>query len=104
MDFTNYDWKRGQDKQCKKLQHVRRETFDIYGNMILRLPEKRDFFNNTETDPVKNYYRTQRDNKKFFSMSTQQKINLDEFGKPNYLTAPKNSVGVTKHKNYLIRR
>ena len=68
MDFSNYDWKRGRDKESKNLQYIRRETFDIHGNMILRLPEKRDFFNNTEGDPVKNYYRTQRDNKHFFKM------------------------------------
>ena len=72
--------------------------------MILRLPEKRDFFKDTEIDPVTNYRHTQRANKNFFSLGASQKIDLDQFGKPNYLTAPKNSVGVTRHKNYLIRR
>ena len=37
-------------------------------------------------------------------MSPAQKIDLDQFGKPNYMTAPKNAVGVARHKNYLVRR
>jgi hypothetical protein len=44
MNFSAYDWKKGRDKYAKDIQHSRRETFDIYGKMVLRLPEKRDFF------------------------------------------------------------
>jgi len=36
--------------------------------MILRLPEKRDFFKGQEVDPVENYRRTQKANKNFFSL------------------------------------
>jgi len=36
--------------------------------MVLRLPERRDYFRDTEVDPVTNYRNTQRANKNFFSM------------------------------------
>lgn len=54
MDFTKYDWKKGRDTLSKDRQHFRRETFDIHGNMILRLPEQRDYFGE-ESDPVTTY-------------------------------------------------
>jgi len=72
--------------------------------MILRLPEKRDFFKGEEVDPVSKYRMTQKANKTFFGLSPDKKIDLDQFGKTNYLTAPKNTVGVTRHKNYLLRK
>lgn len=43
MDFMRYDLKGNKDNKTETLQYVRRETFDINGNMILRLPEERDF-------------------------------------------------------------
>jgi len=53
MDFRKYDPKKGRDQSSKQLQHVRRETFDIHGNMILRLPERRDLFIEEEENPLK---------------------------------------------------
>jgi len=43
MDFMRYDLKGTKDNKTETLQYVRRETFDINGKMILRLPEERDF-------------------------------------------------------------
>jgi len=51
MNFTQYDWKKGRDRTSRNLQHVKRETFDIHGKMILRLNEERDYFGD-EKDPV----------------------------------------------------
>ena len=70
----------------------------------MRLPEKRDYFKGEEVDPITNYRNTQRANKAFFGLTPDKKIDLNKFGHTNYLTAPKNSIGVTKHKNYLLKR
>lgn len=37
---------------------------------------------------------TKNQNKKFFRMKSQDKVDLAKFGKSNYLTAPKTGVGV----------
>ena len=42
FDLMGYDKKDGKDKDCRNLQHIRRETFDFRGTNILRLPERRD--------------------------------------------------------------
>ena len=54
MDFGQYDWKKGKDKTSRNLQHFKRETFDIHGTMILRLPEERDYFGDS-SDPVSKF-------------------------------------------------
>jgi hypothetical protein len=61
MNFTAYDWKKGRDKTSRNLQHVKRETFDIHGKMILRLNEDRDIFGD-EKDPVTDFQTTLRTN------------------------------------------
>ena len=104
MNFTSYDWKRDRDRSCRELQRTRRETFNIHGNLVLRLPERRDYFKGEEIDPVQKYQMTKTANKTFFGLTPEKKIDLNQFGKTNYLTAPKVSVGVTKHKNYLLRK
>ena len=73
MDFTKYDWKRGKDKTCRNIQHLKRETFDIHGNMILRLPEGRDL-DGEETDPVIQFHDTLRENKDFFKKEPKDRI------------------------------
>ena len=102
MDFGIYDHKKTRDQSCEKLQHIRRETFDIHGNNILRLPEQRDMFIEDEVSPLKTYYDKKSDNEKFFKTESKNKINLNEFGKGNYLVAPKSSVGVPAFKNYFV--
>lgn len=102
MDFTNYDWKKGQDRTCRNLQHVKRETFDIHGNMILRLTENRDYFGE-ESDPVTEFHQTMRTNQDSFKKSPAERIDSSKFGKQNYLTAPKNAVGVASHKVYYTK-
>lgn len=64
------------------------------------MPEKRDIYGE-ELDPVSTYYATKNANKKFFRMKSADKIDLYQFGKPNYLTSPTNGVGITQFKNYL---
>lgn len=75
---------------------MRRETFDYNGVMVLRLPERRDYYQNTpEKNPVVDYYRTKSQNEKFFKQRSEEKIDLTRFlGTTNHLTATKNSVGV----------
>lgn len=77
MDFTAYDWKSGRDRSCREIQRTRRETFNIHGTMILRLPERRDYIKGEEVDPVTNYRKTQRDNKAFFGLTPDKKIDLN---------------------------
>jgi hypothetical protein len=101
MDFTKYDWKKGKDKTARNLQHIKRETFDIHGNMILRLPENRDY-DGEELDPVIQFHETLRSNKDFFKKKPLDKIDPNSFGRNNYLTAPKNAVGVASHNVYFI--
>ena len=55
MNFTAYDWKNDRDRSCRDIQRTRRETFNIHGNLVLRLPEKRDYFRGEEVDPMTNY-------------------------------------------------
>lgn len=63
--------------------------------MILRLPEKRDYFPDMEGNPVGKYFETKSANDRFFKQKSQEKINLNQFnGHTNYMTAHKNSVGV----------
>jgi hypothetical protein len=64
--------------------------------MILRLPEERDYFGDGP-DPISTYYSTKKSNEGFFQKSADKKIDLNKFGRTNYLTAPKNSVGVASH-------
>jgi len=56
MDFHGFDPKGKRDNKSETLQHVRRETFDFNGTMILRLPEERDFVPGWDKDPVDKYY------------------------------------------------
>lgn len=74
MDFTKYDWKAGKDTTSRGLQHIRRETFDFDGKMILRLPEKRDYLKEEEENPVDSYYKTRKDNEGFFNKKDEEKI------------------------------
>jgi hypothetical protein len=62
FDLMGYDKKNGRDKTCKNLQHIRRETFDFNGTMILRLPERRDLDVGVKEDPVGDYYNTRKSN------------------------------------------
>lgn len=77
------------------MQYVRRETIDYNSSNILRLPERRDYIGE-ESDPVTEYYKKRDDNRKFFKMRSQEKVDLSQFGKTNYLTSPNTVVGVTK--------
>ena len=70
--------------------------------MILRLPEERDYYGEGP-DPVSKFRETQRSTKDFFSKKPKERINKSEFGRNNYLTAPKNSVGVPSHKVYYTK-
>lgn len=65
MDFSKYDWKNGKDNTSTNLQHIRRETYDFNGKMVLRLPEERDYFGDGP-DPVSTYYQTKTSNDGFF--------------------------------------
>jgi hypothetical protein len=67
--------------------------------MILRLTEDRDYFG-VESDPVTDFHNTVRTNQDFFKKSPNEKIDSSKFGKSNYLTAPKNAVGIASHKVY----
>ena len=97
-----YDLKKSRDNTCRRLQHIRRETQDIHGKMVLRLPERRDIYIEEEENPLKTYLSTKKMNKEFFSQDHDKKIDITKFGRGNYLTAPKNSVGVASHKNYFV--
>lgn len=99
MNFSKYDWKNGKDKTSRNLQHIKRETYDFNGKTVLRLPEERDYFGDGP-DPVSTYYMTKTSNDGFFKKTADEKVDLTKFGRPNYLTAPKNAVGVASHKVY----
>ena len=73
------------------------------GSNVLRLPERRDYIGE-ESDPVTEYYRKRDANKKFFRLRSEEKVDLGQFGKTNYITSPHSVVGMTKHKNYLTSR
>lgn len=66
----------------------------------MRLPERRDYIGE-ETDPVVEYYKKRDANRRFFRLRSEEKVDLTQFGKTNYITSPSPSVGVTKHTNYL---
>lgn len=53
-----------------------------------------------DTDPVAEYYRKRDQNKRFFRLRSEEKVDLSQFGKTNYMTSPNPMVGVTKQKNY----
>ena len=76
MDFMKYDLKGNRDNKTETLQYVRRETFDINGNMILRLPEERDFQDQEDANPVNQFYRTKLENEKYFKMSPDERLDL----------------------------
>lgn len=69
MNFTAYDWKQGKDNTSRNLQHIKRETYDFNGKMILRLPEERDYFGEGP-DPISSYYSTKKSNEGFFQKSS----------------------------------
>jgi hypothetical protein len=78
---------------------VRRETIDYDSSNIVRLPERRDYMGE-DSDPVAEYYRKRDQNKRFFRLRSEEKVDLSQFGKTNYMTSPNPMVGVTKQKNY----
>jgi hypothetical protein len=51
-------------------------------------------------NPVSTYYSTKKDNEGFFKQANETKVDFSKFGTPNYMTAPKPSVGVASHKVY----
>ena len=57
LDYMGYT-KKARDMSARQWQHKKRETYDYNGTMVLRLPEKRDYFPEIEGDPVVKYYRT----------------------------------------------
>ena len=61
IDMLAYDPKLGKDKNSRELQSIRRTTYDIYGKVVLRLPEHRDYWG--ETDPVEDYFAIKDANK-----------------------------------------
>lgn len=99
MDLMAYDWKHGQDKDVRRLQHERRETVDYSDSKVLRLPESRDYYG-SPSDPVTDYYKIRNHNRMIMRQKSADKIDLTQFGKTNYLTSPTHGVGVTKQKNY----
>lgn len=58
IDFMNYTKKGPGEHNSRELQHLRRETTHFNGSMILRLPEKRDYFPELEGNPVGKYFET----------------------------------------------
>ena len=103
LNLLGYDSKNGMDKTVRQIQHERRETVDFSGKNIMRLPERRDYIGE-ESDPVVEYYRKRDANKKFFRLRSEEKVDLSQFGKTNYITSPSAVVGMTRHKNYLTSR
>ena len=99
IDMLAYDPKLGKDKTSRELQSIRRTTYDIYGKVVLRLPEHRDYWG--ESDPVEDYFAIKDVNKQFFKMKSEEKIDLTKFNRDNYLVAPNSSVGIPKFKSYL---
>lgn len=75
IDLLGYDLKYGGDKTIRQLQHLRRETIDYNSSNIVRLPERRDYVGE-DTDPVTEYYRKRNDNRKFFRMNSEDKVDL----------------------------
>lgn len=53
----------------------------------MRLPERRDYIGE-ESDPVVAYYKKRDENRKFFRMRSEEKVDLTQFGKTNYITSP----------------
>ena len=73
MDYTR---KNKDEHNSRDLQHLTKETFNYDGSMILRLPEKRDFFPDVDGNPVGKYFETKSANDRFFKQKSQEKINL----------------------------
>ena len=94
--------KNGRDQSTKKLQYIRRETIDIEGRNILRLPEERDFFPEVN-NPVAAYYSTKNANKRFFDLSFEEKVDQAQLAKPNCLTRPKDIPGLPSFQQYLLK-
>ena len=95
MDFMDYSRKQ-RDWTSRERQHLTRETANYTGDTYIRLPEQRDYFSDSEKNPVDQYLSVRDSNNKFFKMSTKDKINLTKFnGHTNYLTAHSNAVGVS---------
>lgn len=67
---------------------------------VIRLPERRDWIPESK-DPVDSYHKYKEENKKFFRLNSEEKLNLKPFGKPNYLVSPTPGPGVAKFKTYL---
>lgn len=67
------------------------------------MPERRDYIGE-DSDPVTEYYRKRDDNKKFFRLRSEEKVDLSRFDRTNYMTSPSPMVGVTKQKNYLTNK
>lgn len=67
MDYTR---KHKNEHNSRDLQHLRRETNHFNGSMILRLPEKRDYFPDVEGNPVANYFETKSANDRFFKQKS----------------------------------
>lgn len=99
VDLLGYDLKYGADKTVRQLQHERRETIDYNSSNIVRLPERRDYIGE-EQDPVAEYYKKRNENRKFFRLRSEEKVDLNQFGKTNYMVSPSPVVGITKQKNY----
>lgn len=66
MDFMDYTRKGQEEHNSRELQHLRRETGNFDGSMILRLPEKRDYFPDMDANPVGAYFETKKANDTFF--------------------------------------
>ena len=97
-----YDLK-GRQRDTRQQQSFRRETIDFNSSNILRLAERKDYFGGQDEDPVKSYYDTKASNRRFMRMKSEEKIDMHQFGKSNYLVAKQTGVGVAKFKVYNTR-
>jgi len=70
MDFMEYNKKRKGDWTSRERQHLTRETANYTGDTYLRLPEQRDYFSDSERNPLDTYLNTKDYNDKFFKLST----------------------------------
>ena len=108
FNFRNTTYKT-MDRTSKERQFNGRETFDINGTMIYRLCDSRDRTSsvekrNSSNSPVSEFYKSRQTSQKFFKQRNEDKVDLKKFVNQNYLTAPKASVGMPAHKNYLITK
>ena len=61
--------KKKAEKDSKKLAHERRVTYDMKGNVLLRLSERRDSFGGVDpdhVDPLENFKKVKQANKNYF--------------------------------------